>query len=598
VQQESSERLGKRSEASSVTPEMPDVGLLAASPDCVKLIDLQGHIRFINENGRCLLEFDDGSHCEGLRWIELWPQESRGLVEHAMHSALAGEVGRFSGVCPTAKGTSRSWSVAVSPVYDKFGSMTWLLAVSRDVTQVKSFEQALRSGDLRFRALADNIAQFAWMADPSGNIFWYNQRWFDYTGTTFEQMKGWGWTKVHHPQHVDRVVEKITECFKEGRVWEDTFPLRAADGSYRWFLSRAMPIHGEDGSITLWCGTNTDITEQRKSSQKLGQLARLIELSHEAIIVRSLADGILLWNRGCEELYGYSQDEALGKDSHQLLKTANALTGAALENLLQTEGTWSGELVRTAKDGTKVYVDCRKQVIRLDGHYVILETDRDITDRRRADELRNVLVGELNHRVKNTLAIVQSLASQTARNSTSIDEFLARFTGRLQSLSGAHNVLTEENWSGATLKELIKTQIDVISGITPRFEFRGPDVRLPTQAAQQLALILHELATNAVKHGALSGSRGKVLLEWKILSDPKRQLRLTWTEIGGPTVELPTSRGFGLSIIERSGRLPHLDSKVAFEKAGVVCTIDLQLDETPDGEVSYFNPSKTASLRN
>ncbi len=123
--------------------------------------------------------------------------------------------------------------------------------------------RAQRESEERFRTLADNIAQFAWTADPQGWIFWYNRRWFDYTGTTLAEMEGWGWRAVHHPDHVKRVEEKFRHCIAAGEVWQDTFPLRRHDGEYRWFLSRAVPIRDADGRVLRWFGTNTDVTEQR-----------------------------------------------------------------------------------------------------------------------------------------------------------------------------------------------------------------------------------------------------------------------------------------------------------------------------------------------
>ena len=113
-----------------------------------------------------------------------------------------------------------------------------------------------------FRALADNIPNLAWIADGTGAIFWYNRRWFDFTGTTLEAMQGWGWKSVHHPDHVDRVVEQFSASLLSGEQWEDTFPLLRADGEWRWFVSRARPISGKDGRIVRWFGTNTEITYQ------------------------------------------------------------------------------------------------------------------------------------------------------------------------------------------------------------------------------------------------------------------------------------------------------------------------------------------------
>lgn len=134
--------------------------------------------------------------------------------------------------------------------------------VATERTERIEAKSALRENERRFHELADNISQFVWTADETGWIYWYNKRWLDYTGMTLEEMEGWGWQKVHHPDHVERVVHRIRQSFESGTTWEDTFPLRGRDGNYRWFLSRALPIHNEAGKVIRWFGTNTDITEQ------------------------------------------------------------------------------------------------------------------------------------------------------------------------------------------------------------------------------------------------------------------------------------------------------------------------------------------------
>ena len=145
---------------------------------------------------------------------------------------------------------------------------------------------SLRANEQQFHMLADSIPQLAWMADSRGWIFWYNQRWFDYTGSTLEEMQGWGWQKVHHPEHVERVVERIRRSFETGEIWEDTFPLRGRDGNYRWFLSRAIPIHDDHGKVARWFGSNTDVTDQRNAEEALRDADRrkdqfLAMLGHE-----------------------------------------------------------------------------------------------------------------------------------------------------------------------------------------------------------------------------------------------------------------------------------------------------------------------------
>lgn len=178
----------------------------------------------------------------------------------------------------------------------------------------------------QFRTLANSISQLAWMADAEGYIFWYNDRWYDYTGTTLEEMQGWGWQKVHHPDEVGRVVERIKVAFASGEPWEDTFPLRSKTGEYRWFLSRALPIFDAEGKVARWFGTNTDITEQRQLEHALRQsrdelertvtdrnteLSRINEILHsilsdmgDAVIVADKNENFLVFNPAAERMFG------------------------------------------------------------------------------------------------------------------------------------------------------------------------------------------------------------------------------------------------------------------------------------------------------
>ncbi|MFC7337900.1 PAS domain S-box protein [Haloferula chungangensis] len=155
-----------------------------------------------------------------------------------------------------------------------------------DSTRLQTALVALKESEERFRMLAENMSQLAWTCDELGAVTWYNQRWFDYTGSTFAEMREWGWKKVHHPDHVDQVVEKIETARDSGTTWEDTFPIRGKDGTYRWFLSRAVPIRDSDGKIVRWFGTNTDVTELRETQQLLHDADRrkdefLATLAHE-----------------------------------------------------------------------------------------------------------------------------------------------------------------------------------------------------------------------------------------------------------------------------------------------------------------------------
>jgi len=265
--QDVSER--KRSEQALFESEAFSRGVFEGSPDCVKVLDAEGRLLQMNANGQCVMEIDDFAPLAGRQWSDLWPDHVREVVVTSLATARTAGVSRFQRECPTAKGTLKWWDVLVAPILDASGNVVRFVSVSRDITERIQAENELKETNLKFQMLADNMSQFAWTADAQGSVFWYNQRWYDYTGTSLEEMRGWGWKSVQHPDHADRVVERVQQSWDSGEPWEDTFPLRGKDGSYRWFLTRAMPIRDEQGQLVRWFGTNTDVTDQRETAEEL-----------------------------------------------------------------------------------------------------------------------------------------------------------------------------------------------------------------------------------------------------------------------------------------------------------------------------------------
>jgi PAS domain S-box-containing protein len=208
----------------------------------------------------------------------------------------------------------------------------------------------------------------------------------------------------------------------------------------------------------------------------------------------------------------------------------------------------------------------------------------DITERKEAEAQQRLLMQELSHRVKNSLAMVQAIASQTLRNATSLEQAGEIFSGRLAALSRAHDLLVGGDWANAGLADIVGSVLG-IQGEPGRFTIQGPDVVLGPKAALALTLILHELFTNAVKYGALSNANGRIVLAWRIDDiDGERQFRLRWQEHDGPPVTQPTRRGFGSRLIERTFPSVRGRSETAYPPAGVIFTLDAPLDALRDGE--------------
>ena len=209
------------------------------------------------------------------------------LVMEALRQSEQEGKGRLSYRFLHKNGQYRWLADYLTVIKDESGKPLYRGGITRDITahkeaeaELHAREEKLRESEERFRALANNIPQMAWMADENGKIFWYNQRWFDYTGADLIEVAGWGWTALLHPEHKDEVVEKITQSFSSGEAWEDMFTIRARDGQFHWFLSRAVPIRDENGTVIRWFGTHTDVTRQREAEDTIKGYMRELEQSN------------------------------------------------------------------------------------------------------------------------------------------------------------------------------------------------------------------------------------------------------------------------------------------------------------------------------
>ncbi|MBV9250795.1 MAG: PAS domain-containing protein [Acetobacteraceae bacterium] len=370
------------------------------------------------------------------------------------------------------------------------------------------------------------------------------------------------------------------------QVLSDLAPVRreVRSRSGRWYDVRMRPYRTIDDKIDGVVLTFVEITERleveeslRESERHLRQQKRLVELSRTPIFIWQLDGEITDWNRGSEELYGYSRSEAIGRRKEELLGPGVPPFEQLKAELLK-EGSWSGERRHRTKDGRELIVESRLQLESFDGHQLVLESTRDITEIKSWERRQDMLRHELSHRMKNTLAMVQVIAHQTRRASSTPEEFVQRLDGRLAALASAHDLLMQSNWQSADLATLVRGQVEpYTSDRTDRLRLHGEPVDLPADLATPLGLVLHELAINAGKYGALSNS-GRVELQWQLTGGSDRVLELVWREEGGPRVSPPTKVGLGSLLIERA--IPNASVKREFRADGVICAIHIALPDS------------------
>ena len=358
------------------------------------------------------------------------------------------------------------------------------------------------------------------------------------------------------------------------RIAEPVTALAAAADA----LGRGQPVPAIASTVREVDAAGTALaTAERELTRRAAERDDLLRtLGRSPAIVRDLRGRILFWGAGAEELYGWSAEEAVGRVSHELLATEFPMPLEQIEAVLRQNGSWDGELRHRAKDGRAITVASHWAVRRdhLTGELLaVVQTNTDITQKLNDQERMTILAREVDHRAKNMLAVIQSLV-RLSRADT-VQNYTTLIQGRVAALARAHTLLSESRWQGVRLDRLIAEQMAPFRKRgNDRVIVLGADVALAPHAAQPVAMILHELSENAVKHGALSLPAGGVAIEWLVEAD--QQLVITWTEFGGPAVPLAPPCGFGISVIDRTVR-DQLDGTVDFtwRPDGMVCRISL-----------------------
>ena len=347
----------------------------------------------------------------------------------------------------------------------------------------------------------------------------------------------------------DRQAEEdtILGCLARGeRVDHYETVRRRKDGMLVDISLTVSPVKDDQGRVIGASKIARDITARKQAEGLLRRQADLLEQSHDAIFTWKIGGGITYWSRGAEALYGYTAEEAIGHSSHELLRTRSPTPMQEVEALIAREGSWYGELTHTTRKGRTIVVESRHVRVSYYGEAYALETNRDITARKQAEEQVQLLMRETNHRAKNMLSLVQAIASQTAGREP--EDFVRRFTERIHALAANNDLLVRNKWQGVDVENLVTAQLAHFADlIGPRITVNGPRLYLNAAAAQAIGLALHELATNAGKYGALSTDTGRVDVSWESGGDT---FIMSWTERKGPPVSAPKRRGFGTMVMQ------------------------------------------------
>ncbi len=468
-----------------------------------------------------------------------------------------------------------------------------VLEVNRDVTRVKvlNFQRAkllqeLAATSAKFEALFNQSGIFLGILDLQGYVLEVNNLSVNACGYTKEQVLNrpfWDTPWWRSSEDMKARIRFATDQAASGVVFREELRYWVADGSERIVDFAMYPIRDQSEAVTFLHPTGIDITERkqveaalRESEQRLRWLASVVEFSDDAIVSKNLDGIITSWNKGAERVFGYTAEEAIGQPITIVIPTDRQdEEHAILTRIRRGERIEHFETVRQRKHGSLIVVSLTVSPVKnAEGKIVgASKNARDITEQKRAQEQIATLAREAEHRSKNLLATVQATVHLSQADTA--EGLKQAIEGRILALANVHSLFVETRWKGAELSTVARQELAPYSAKDKkRVRIYGPQVLLAPNAAQVIAMILHELATNAAKYGSLSVPNGSIGLTW--LDKAGGWLILRWREMGGPVVQTPTHQGFGTRIIERM--IDQQKGKVRFywHVDGLVCEIILQ----------------------
>ncbi len=492
-------------------------------------------------------------------WWQASPETAR-RIRKAVEDAREGKTSRFDIGARVRHGAIFVADFQIAPIRDARGRIRALVPSAIDIDDRERATAELRESAERLRLALEAGRLGSWDLDLERGVCIYSERTCDMFGVTSPVIdRREEFRRLLHPEDRDRVFEAMRRLIEDDEPYQIEFRIMRPDGGMRWISSQGLVQRDEGGRPLRVIGVHRDISVRREREEELQhniELLRIIgETTPDLIVVKDAqarflfvnpAMASLLGRRGAELVGATSLDGAIDEEE------AAALHAADLRIMRDGQSQTIEERV-TGPDGTKrIYLSTKTPMRDREGEVVgVVSVSTDITDRKRAEERQALMVRELHHRVKNSLATVQAIANSTARTAVDIDSFREAFNDRVIALARTHTLLAENSWGVIPLRELLDAELDPYgNGDGLRVAMTGPDVALPSDVALSLGMAVHELTTNALKYGSLSSPTGSIAVRWDIESEGgRRRLRFHWTERGGPPVKKPRRQGFGSRLL-------------------------------------------------
>ena len=483
-----------------------------------------------------------------------------------------------------------------------------LLGVTRDITKRKLTEQRLQRSERESRELLGALPAAVYVTDAVGRITYCNQRAVDLWGAK-PKLGEDKWYDLCRFYHADGTLMALEDCptqiaLKGGRVDQGRdLILERLDGTRVPIIRYPTPLHDGAGAIIGVVSVMMDITERQRTERALAERNLQLALAGKAGLVGSYtydgSTGRVQVSEGYAAVHGLPEGttESSRSEWERRVHPADLARVEALRRQAFEE--------RRREYGIEYRIVCQGEVrwielrsfISYDGNGIprIIGVNIDITERKHAEERQRVLLAELDHRVKNVLATVSAVASQTKDVSGSMEEFVTALDGRIRSMAGAHELLSFRRWQGIPIASLVARELAAYA-TRDNVEIDGPEMILRPDAGQAMAMVLHELATNAAKYGALSTQAGRVSVRWNRRFNGSARFVVEWRETGGPRVETPKKSGYGTSIVRNL--IPYEFGgtvDVSFAPEGMQCRLEIPFDRISAGNGDGCEPERLYS---